>query len=88
MSERAPEEIDIRDELIHLRDQAPFEAFTLVMASGDRYEVSMPDEISLGHHVITIVPRRRVGHSSLRYNQISSVYTYEHRQPRSTSTDI
>ena len=77
MSERAPEEIDIRDELTRLLDQEPFEPLTLVMASGDRYEVSVPDEIVLGHHVITIVPRRRVGHSSLRYNQIGSVDTYE-----------
>jgi hypothetical protein len=71
------EDIDIRGELVRLRDQEPFEPFTLVMASGDRYKVSGPDEIALAQHVITIVPHRRIGHSSLRFNQLSSIDAYE-----------
>ena len=67
------EDIDIRGELARLRDQDPFEPFTLVMASVYRYEVVTPDEIALGQHVITIVPKRRIGHSSLRFNQLSSI---------------
>jgi hypothetical protein len=67
------EELDIKSELEKLKSRDPFTRFTIVMTSGDRYEVTEPDTLVPGRNVLTHVPVRSGGHSALRMNQISSI---------------
>jgi len=55
----------------HLR-RDPFEPFVVVMSSGDRYAVEIPDRTVVGRSVIVVVPLGD-GHNLRRLSQISSV---------------
>jgi hypothetical protein len=68
-----PERITLRSELARLLDAAPFLPFEVVMASGDRYRVDDPVELVVGEEIIHFLPRRRSGHSFLRFNEVSSI---------------
>ncbi len=70
------EEISVREELYKYLDVKPFSRFTIVMASGDRYEVTDPHQVAVGQTVIIVIPRGST-HSLLRNNQISSIDVHE-----------
>ncbi len=70
------EEINLKDEIVRLLDREPFVPFVVVMASGDRYEVTDPHAVALGQNVLIIVPPRST-HVFMRWNQVSSVEVKE-----------
>lgn len=67
-----PEEISFVDEITKLVADEPFAAFTIVMASGQRYDVGSRDTVMAGKSVLMLMPRAG-GHHLLRSNQISEV---------------
>ncbi len=71
------EQIDVRTEVLKMLDKEPFVPFTIVMASGDRYEVADPHAAAVGQVAVVVVPPRGAGHSVLRLNQISSLDALE-----------
>ena len=70
MAER--EEIPLTEELQRLAQADPFLPFVIVMASGERYEVSEADTLVIGRHVISLFSFRKAW-NLLRPNQISEV---------------
>ena len=70
------EDVNIKDEILKYMDAEPFHPFTIVMTSGDRYEVTEPHQIAVGQSVIVVLPRGST-HSLLRQNQISSIDVHE-----------
>ncbi len=76
MSER----ITIRAELDLLLTRVPFDQFSIVMASGDRYLIENASEIVVAHDAMLVIPLRRGGYSILRSNQISSIDVLEPEQ--------
>ena len=66
------EQISLREEVDRMVDREPFIPFTIVMASGDRFEVVDPHQIATGENVIIILPRQ-APHVFIRWNQVSSV---------------
>ena len=67
------EEINIRTELINYLDARPFAPNVIVMASGDRFEVSGNHAAAVGQNVVTVHPPDGRSHSVLRLNQITSL---------------
>jgi hypothetical protein len=65
-----PEEISLLDELRRLADADPFAPFTIVMASGERYDVDPTDTLAFARNVIYLFAHRK-GLSLLRPNQIT-----------------
>jgi hypothetical protein len=79
---RAPEmsqELNFEDELSRLRNAKPFVPFTVMMASGDRYEVDNPDLIAFGNDVVFIARSREKGGSA--YCRIYNVSSIEVGEP-------
>jgi len=66
------EEINLRDEIITLLDREPFMPFRIVMASGDKYEVTDPHRLALGQNLMILLPPRST-HVMMRLNQVSAV---------------
>jgi hypothetical protein len=66
------EDISIIGELHDLLDRRPFLPFTIVMSSGQRYEVTGLHQVAIGQTVVVLL---RPGENSihLRSNQISSL---------------
>ena len=50
------EEIDIVSEIEKALDRQPFQPFTLVASSGDRYEVTGRHQVAVGRAVVIILP--------------------------------
>ena len=71
------EQIDAGNEIVRMLDKEPFAPFTIVMASGDRYEAADPHAAAVGQAAIIVVPPHGPGHSVLRLNQISSLEVLE-----------
>jgi hypothetical protein len=67
-----PEEIDIRGEVLKMLDAEPFAFFQMVMASGDRYEITDRHQVAVGKNALVVFPPRET-HSYLRLNRISSI---------------
>jgi hypothetical protein len=72
-----PEEISFKDEVSRLKNADPFVPFRIVMASGDKYEVSNPDLLAIGASVIHLFHRNSNAYDILRVNQITSTEVLE-----------
>ena len=70
------EEISFEEEILRLLDDEPFAPFTIVLTSGDRYEVTDPHQVALGGSVVVYVPPRG-GISFIRKNQIVAVQSHQ-----------
>ena len=71
MAER-PEEISIINELERLLDRRPFMPFTIVIDSGNRYEVTGRHDVAIGRSVLVLLgPNSPSIH--LRTNSISAL---------------
>jgi hypothetical protein len=66
------EEISIVEEIQRLASSDPFVPFSIVMGSGQRYDISEGDYIAFGRSVLMLMLHRR-GASFLRQSQISEV---------------
>jgi hypothetical protein len=66
------EAINFDDEINKLLDRDPFVPFTIILTSGDRYEITGPRQIALGERVIVVVPPKST-HSFFRRNQVVGI---------------
>jgi hypothetical protein len=66
------EEISIISELHRVLERRPFLPFTIVMSSGERYDVNGLHQVAVGQNVVILL---RPGENSIymRANQISSL---------------
>jgi hypothetical protein len=71
-----PEEVSLTDEITRLAANAPFVPFTIVMSSGQRYEIGGQDALAVGKSVLMLMPYAG-GHHMLRNSQISEVIVTE-----------
>ncbi len=69
--------VSIFSELNDLMMLQPFRPFSIIMASGVRYEVTDPESILLFPTTVTIFSLARGGHAALHVRQISSIEAYE-----------
>jgi hypothetical protein len=70
MSER--EEIKIVEEIGRYVQAHPFIPFSIVLTSGDRYEITAPLQVAVGKSIVIVVPEGE-RHSVLRQNQIAAI---------------
>ncbi len=69
-----PEDLNFEEELDRLSNAEPFVPFTVVMASGDRYEVTNPNLIAFGSDIVFIFrPKSKGGSAYCRIYNISSI---------------
>lgn len=68
------DEINFNDEIRRLVDREPFAPFTIILTSGDRYDIADPHLIAVGENVVSIVGR---GVIFFRKNQIVAVEARE-----------
>jgi hypothetical protein len=66
------EAINFNNEIDKLLDNDPFVPFTIILSSGDRYEITGPRQAALGENVIVVVPPK-IGISFFRKNQVVGV---------------
>jgi hypothetical protein len=66
------EDISFEEELKKALDREPFTPVTIVLASGDRYEVTDPWQVAIGASTVIILPSRST-HVFFRKNQIVAV---------------
>ncbi len=52
----ASEDIAITDEIEKALDRQPFQPFSIVVASGDRYEVTGRHQVAVAKQVVIILP--------------------------------
>lgn len=71
------EEIGIKDEMLRWLEREPFEAFLIVLASGDRYEVTNPHLVGVGESVIHVMLPRSDSYQVLRFNQVAAINAQE-----------
>jgi hypothetical protein len=69
----AREDITAIDTIRDLKNQEPFERFTIVMSSGDRYVIEDPDALAIGTQQVFYYPRHPGAGVHLRSNQIGAV---------------
>jgi hypothetical protein len=67
------EEVSTLGEVEHLAQRDPFVPFTIIMGSGERYDIQEHDTVTVGKSVV-MVTRHREGHFLLRQNHISEVF--------------
>jgi hypothetical protein len=70
------ESINFEDEIVRLLEQEPFHPFIIVVASGDRYEVTDPHAVAIGQSTL-IVMHPRSGSSWIRKNHIVAITSQE-----------
>jgi hypothetical protein len=70
------EQISFIDEMHRLLDREPFQPFTIVLNSGNRYEVSDPHQLALGESVAILIPKKSTS-IYMRSNQIVAVEVLE-----------
>jgi hypothetical protein len=63
----------MKEHLLELLHKEPFESFTIVLASGEGFEVSNRDLVALGESLIHIFFPKSDRYATLRLNQITSV---------------
>ena len=68
----ATEDISLTDEIEKALDRRPFQAFTIVTASGDRYEVTGKHQVAVAKQVVIILPPDSTS-IYLRTNQLVAV---------------
>ncbi len=64
------ETINFNDEIERILDREPFFPFTIIVSSGDRYEVTDPHQLAMGDSVIVLV---RSTLAFFRKNQVVGV---------------
>ena len=67
-----PEQINFEEELIKLLDRDPFQAFTITLTSGERFDITADRQVALGGNTVVVVLPRR-GIQFFRKNQIVCV---------------
>jgi pyridoxine/pyridoxamine 5'-phosphate oxidase len=77
----AAKEESTRDLIIHLRRRDPFQPFSIVMASGERYAIDEPDALAIATSQVHYYPRSGLG-IHLRLNQVASVEENGERRRR------
>lgn len=70
------EDVTMGEEMIALHRREPFTPYTIVMASGSRYEVRENDNVSVVLSVVVVVPGKG-GQHLLRLTQVSEVSVEE-----------
>lgn len=70
------EEISIIEEIKRYAQANPFVPFSIVMTSGDRYEMTGAVQVAVGKSIVIVVPEGE-RHSVLRQNQISAIDVHE-----------
>ena len=60
------------DTILHMQRREPFNAFEIVMTSGDRYVIDNPDALAVATSQLHYYPRSGMG-IHLRINQIAAV---------------
>ena len=70
------EEISIVEEIARYAEARPFVPFSIVLTSGDRYEITGPLQVAVGKSIIIVVPEGG-RHSALRQNQIAAIDVHE-----------
>lgn len=70
------EEITIVEEIARYAEARPFVPFSIVLTSGDRYEITGPLQVAVGESIIIVVPEGE-RHSVLRQNQIAAIDVHE-----------
>ena len=68
------------DTIRHLKRQEPFEAFDIVMTSGDRYRIENPDALAIASSQLHYYPASGMG-IHLRLNQIAAVEEHNGKPP-------
>ena len=68
----AAEDISLTDEIEKALDRRPFQPFTIVVASGDRCEVTGKLQVAVGKQVVIILPPDSTS-IYLRSNQLVAV---------------
>ncbi len=71
------EAITISSELADLKARQPFKPFSIVMTSGDRFEVLDSEKIVIFSTAVVVFSLNRGGHATLHLRQISSIEAYE-----------
>ncbi len=66
------------DTVRHLKRREPFEAFRIVMTSGNRYVIEDPDALAIASSQLHYYPRSGVG-IHLRLNQVAAVEEVEQK---------
>jgi hypothetical protein len=71
------EAINFNEELVRLwKQRERFSPFTIILTSGDHYEVTEPIQMALGENVVALVPRGST-QVFFRKNQIVGVEVHE-----------
>jgi hypothetical protein len=70
------EEISIVEEIARYAEARPFVPFSIVLTSGDRYEVTRAVHVAVGKSIVIVVPEGE-RHSVLRQNQIAAIDVHE-----------
>lgn len=76
MAEQQPEEIKFEEELRRYSRRDPFIPFDIVVASGDRYEVTSSLQIAISENTV-VVALPKAGIQFFRKNQIVAVHVHE-----------
>jgi hypothetical protein len=70
------EDLNFNDEIANLLDRDPFVPFTIILSSGDRYDVTHLHQVAIGNNVIVVVPPRSTL-AFFRKNQVVGVELHE-----------
>jgi hypothetical protein len=70
------EALNFNEELLNLYKREPFTPFTIVLASGDRHEVTEPLRMAMNDNTVALVPPRSTV-IFFRKNQIAGVEVHE-----------
>jgi hypothetical protein len=73
------EDLSFEEELTRACEADPFVPFTVVMCSGDRYEVTSPRQIAFGSDIVFIFRARSKGGSA--YCRIYNISSIEIAEP-------
>jgi hypothetical protein len=71
------EAIGIKDEIFRRLEREPFEPFQIVLASGDRYEVTNPHLLAVGESVVHVMLPRSDAYHVLRLSQVTAINALE-----------
>ena len=63
----------MKQHLLELLHKEPFGSFTIVLASGEGFEISNPDLVAMGETMMHIYFPRSDRYATLRLSQITSV---------------
>jgi hypothetical protein len=73
----------MKEHLRELLHREPFEPFSIVLASGEKFDISNPDLVALGESLIHLFFPKSDRYATLRLNQITSTQMGESNGRRS-----